>query len=123
MIRDSTTLGMQSETSPLYRQVAQQVTRLIEEGTLRPGERIPSVRKFRKHHQVSITTVTQAYRLLESQGLIEARPQSGYYVRARRWLPPPEPEMTKPEPRAKESAWMPWNPGSMVAESRLASSR
>lgn len=31
--------------------------------------------------QVSITTVTEAYRLLESQGLLEARPQSGYYVR------------------------------------------
>src|SRR5438270_7087166 len=31
---------------------------------------------------------------------MEARPQSGYYVRPRRWSPPPEPEMYKPAPRA-----------------------
>lgn len=88
------------ETDLLYERIAAQITRLIEEGTLQPGERIPSVRKLRQHQQVSITTVTQAYRLLESRGLVEARPQSGYYVRARRWVPPPEPEMVTPAPRS-----------------------
>jgi len=81
----------------LYGRVAIRIAELIEHGTLRPGERVPSVRKLSEREGVSISTVTQAYRTLENQGLIEARPQSGYYVRALRWLPPPEPEITWPE--------------------------
>src|SRR5580765_5412465 len=80
----------------LYKQVAFRITELIEHGTLRPGERIPSVRRCGEQQNVSIATVMQAYRLLEDRGMIEARPQSGYYVRARRWSPPPEPEMSRP---------------------------
>lgn len=83
----------------LYEQVAERITRLIDEGTLRPGERIPSVRKLQTQQQISISTAMQAYRLLESRGLIEARPQSGYYVRPRVWIPPREPEMSRPERR------------------------
>jgi len=44
-----------------------------------------------------MSTIMQAYRVLESRGLIEARPRSGYYVRARLWTPPPELEMTPPD--------------------------
>lgn len=84
----------------LYRQVALKLSELIEHGTLRPGERVPSVRRCSQQQNVSIATVMQAYRLLESQGVIEARPQSGYYVKARRWISPPEPAMSKPASRA-----------------------
>ena len=84
----------------LYEQVALRISELIEHGTLRPGERIPSVRRCSAQQNVSIATVMQAYRVLEDQGLIEGRPQSGYYVRAQRWAPPPEPEMTRPPLRA-----------------------
>src|ERR1041385_2142262 len=80
----------------LYKQVALRISELIEHGTLRPGERIPSVRSLSEQEAVSIATVMQAYRVLESRGLIEARPQSGYYVRARRWTPPPEPGKSQP---------------------------
>jgi DNA-binding transcriptional MocR family regulator len=80
----------------LYERVAQQIRRLIEEGTLRPGERIPSVRKLVSQQSVSAATVLQAYQLLESRGWIEARPQSGFYVRARRRLQPPQPAVSQP---------------------------
>jgi len=63
----------------LYKQVALRISELIEHGTLRPGERVPSVRRCSEQQNVSIATVMQAYRLLEDRGLIEARPQSGYY--------------------------------------------
>ncbi len=82
----------------LYKQVALRISELIEHGTLRPGERVPSVRRCSEQQKVSIATVTQAYRLLENRGIIEGRPQSGYYVRAQRWSPPPEPGMSKPTP-------------------------
>ena len=83
----------------LYDRVATRICELIDLGTLRPGERVPSVRECSVQQQVSISTVTQAYRLLEDRGLIEARPQSGYYVRARRWKLPPEPEIYRPLPQ------------------------
>ncbi|HTL59279.1 MAG TPA: PLP-dependent aminotransferase family protein [Candidatus Limnocylindrales bacterium] len=86
----------------LYKQVALRISELIEHGTLRPGERVPSVRKCSQQQNVSIATVMQAYRLLENRGLIEARPQSGYYVRLQRWTPAPEPGRSKPPPRAVE---------------------
>jgi DNA-binding transcriptional MocR family regulator len=82
----------------LYEQVSRHISRLIEQGTLRPGERVPSVRRLSQQQQVSIATVMQAYRLLESQGFIEARPQSGYFVRLRHWRPPAEPAISKPKP-------------------------
>jgi len=80
----------------LYKRVALRISELIEHGTLRPGERIPSVRRLSEREEVSIATVMQAYRVLESRGLIEARPQSGYYVRAKLWSPPPEPGKSQP---------------------------
>lgn len=67
--------------STLYEQVADRIRDLIKEGTLRPGDRLPSVRKLHQQFSVSISTVLEAYRLLEDQGWIGARPQSGYYVK------------------------------------------
>src|SRR5437660_4830303 len=84
----------------LYRQVALRISELIEHGTLRPGERVPSVRKLSGQEEVSSATVMQAYRVLENEGLIEARPQSGYHVKARLWQAPAEPEKSEPAQRA-----------------------
>ncbi len=69
------------EGTNLYEQVAHRIQGLIAEGTLQPGDRIPSVRKMHQQMNVSISTVLEAYRLLEDRGLIGARPQSGYFVR------------------------------------------
>jgi DNA-binding transcriptional MocR family regulator len=73
----------QNEKTPLYEDVAGKITYLIEEGTFRPGNRLPSLRGLSAQLRVSINTVMEAYGLLEDRRLIEARPQSGYYVCAR----------------------------------------
>lgn len=86
----------------LYDQIAEQLVQLIEGGTLRPGERIPSVRSLSRQQSVSVSTVLQAYRLLENRGLIEARPQSGYFVRPKRWTPPAEPAISRPAKQATQ---------------------
>jgi DNA-binding transcriptional MocR family regulator len=77
---------------PLYQQVADRLRQLMLEGTLQPGDRLPSVRKL--HHQlsVSISTILEAYRVLEDQGWIQARSQSGYYVKS-------SPQQARPEPQ------------------------
>ncbi len=75
----------------LYEQVADRLARLIEGGTLRAGDRVPSLRQVSRQQRVSLSTGLQAYSLLESRGLIEARPQSGFYVRPRLEPLPPTP--------------------------------
>jgi len=72
----------------LYETVASRVEKLIRGGTLLPGARIPSVRRLSRQLSVSVSTVLEAYRLLEDRRLIEAKPQSGYYVRPQREAPP-----------------------------------
>ena len=89
-----------SRETHLYEQVADKMTRLIEKGTLKPGEKLPSVRKLSLQMGVSISTVLQSYLRMEDRGTIEARPKSGYYVRERPRELPPEPKMSSPSPTA-----------------------
>ncbi|WP_429301558.1 PLP-dependent aminotransferase family protein [Paraburkholderia sp. GAS199] len=72
-----------ADSLPLYRQLADQYRRAIDNGALRPGDRMPSMRVFMQRHGVSLSTATGSYRALEREALIEARPRAGYFVRAR----------------------------------------
>ncbi len=45
---------------PLYEEVAQKIARMVEEGTFKPGERIPSIRTLSRQLSVSINTVKEA---------------------------------------------------------------
>ena len=63
-----------------YRHLAEEIERKIMNGTYHPGERLPSIRKLRRQSNLSISTVYHAYMELESMGLVEARPKSGYFV-------------------------------------------
>lgn len=65
-----------------YLQLADQLAEAIACGTLPAGTRLPSVRDSARAQRASINTVVAAYRTLEDRGLIEARPQSGFYVRS-----------------------------------------
>ncbi|MDR0244612.1 MAG: winged helix-turn-helix domain-containing protein, partial [Burkholderia sp.] len=64
----------------LYEKFANDIERLIRQRVYRHGDRVPSVRQASQQHRISITTVLHAYLLLESRGLLESRPQSGYFV-------------------------------------------
>jgi DNA-binding transcriptional MocR family regulator len=70
-----------SSKRTLYEKLADELLRQIEQGTFRPGERLPSVRQSSQQRNLSMTTVLKAYEMLEDRGVIEARPQSGYFVR------------------------------------------
>jgi DNA-binding transcriptional MocR family regulator len=79
------------ETSHLYEELADDLARLVAKGTLRAGDRLPSVRQLSQQRGVSVSTVLQAYLLLENRGVVETRPQSGHYVRRARAPLAPEP--------------------------------
>ncbi|MGO3445925.1 MAG: PLP-dependent aminotransferase family protein [Kluyvera intermedia] len=66
-----------------YQQLAQQMTEQIAHGVWQPGDKLPSLREQVANSGMSFMTVSHAYQLLESQGRIVARPQSGYYVAPR----------------------------------------
>lgn len=68
---------------PLYAALADEIAALIDAGSLRPGDKLPSLRELRDRRGLSLSTVTEAFRQLEDRGLVEARPQSGFFVRPR----------------------------------------
>lgn len=82
----------------LYQELAGHLAEAIQAGSLKAGDRLPSVRQLSTQHQVSIATAMQAYRWLENQRLIEARPKSGYFVMAR------QPRMAQPAVSSPPSA-------------------
>src|SRR5262245_66160755 len=64
-----------------------------------PGTRVPSLRSISRERKVSMATAVQAYRLLEDRGVLEARPQSGFYVTRRQPTRQP-PTTSRPPARA-----------------------
>ena len=88
---------MSANAPLLYERVARLVEGQIATGVLRANDRIPSVRTMSRSAKVSVSTVVQAYVHLENVGLIEARPQSGFYVRAPgvAQLPEPRPKIAR----------------------------
>jgi len=67
----------------LYETLAADIEGQVARGVLLEGEKLPSVRQTSQRRSLSISTVLRAYSLLESRGVIESRPQSGFFVRAR----------------------------------------
>src|ERR1041384_2922743 len=65
----------------LYLEVSDRIEKLIEKRALKVGDKLLSVRALSKEQDISLSTAFQAYYHLEAKGLIEARPQSGYYVK------------------------------------------
>ena len=64
----------------LYLEVYHYYRKLILEGRLLPGSKMPSLRKCAQELKLSRTTIENAYLLLAADGYIIARAQSGYYV-------------------------------------------
>ena len=84
-----------------YENLATLLAQRIEQGLYRHGEKLPSVRKLSQEHGVSISTVQQAYQVLENLQLITPQPRSGYFVAPRK-SQPPVPAMTRPVQRPVE---------------------
>jgi DNA-binding GntR family transcriptional regulator len=56
----------------------------IDEPALKPGTRLPSIRRFAEQQRVSRSAVVEAYDRLIAEGSVESRRGSGCFVRARR---------------------------------------
>ena len=67
--------------SRLYEHIVQQIRALIREGNWRPGDQIPPERELAERFRVSRTSVREALRALEMQGVIESRQGGGTFVK------------------------------------------
>ena len=66
-----------------YQAIAEKIKKLVMDSEYRLGGKIPSIRDLALTYGVSITTITAALRLLESQGIIEAKDRVGYFASSR----------------------------------------
>lgn len=56
---------------PIYRQLSEQIRRMVASGQLEPGTELPSIRDLAVKHAINPMTVSKVYALLESEGLLE----------------------------------------------------
>jgi GntR family transcriptional regulator len=81
---------------PIYRQLQEQVRRLVAGGQLKAGTQLPSVRDLALAHAVNPMTVSKAYSLLEAEGLLQRNRGRPMTVAARRRV------VESPERRARQ---------------------
>jgi GntR family transcriptional regulator len=65
---------------PTYRQIADEVTRAVAVGVLKPGEPLPATRQLAVDLKLNPNTVQHAYRTLLQEGVIEMRRGLGAFV-------------------------------------------
>ncbi len=68
------------KTNRLYVKVAEQLSKLINDGVILPGKRLPSERELADKLDVSRPTVREAMIALELSGIVEIKTGSGIYV-------------------------------------------
>src|SRR5215471_18637072 len=71
---------------PVYRQIIDQVRRMMVSGRLAAGDRLPSIRDLAVQLRINPLTVGRAYGDLEREGLLEMRRGLGMYVRVQERL-------------------------------------
>src|SRR5580658_4449738 len=77
---------------PPYAQIAAELRDQIEQGTLAPGDRVPSTRQITQKWGVAMATATKVIAVLRDEGVVEARPGAGTLVRA-------TPSVAEPAPK------------------------
>jgi len=73
----------------IYRQLARQLREAVARGTLRPEDRLPSVRELSRTLVINPNTVARVYTELEREGILSTRPGLGVFIAA------PKAELTR----------------------------
>lgn len=84
-----------STHTPLYIQLSDALRRAVESGTLKPGDRLPSIAQLREHYGLHKKTIEQAHQVLEKEGIVVREQGRGTFVSPSLVLPsramPPNP--------------------------------
>lgn len=68
---------------PIYEQITEQMKQAILNGTLKPGDSLPSIRSLAKELKISVMTTKRAYQDLERDGFIITFAGKGSFVAER----------------------------------------
>jgi DNA-binding transcriptional regulator YhcF (GntR family) len=71
---------MNPSALPVYRHIAATLTARLDSGEFPPGSRLPAVRALAAEFGVNTLTALAAYRYLEQQQRVLARPRAGYFA-------------------------------------------
>jgi GntR family transcriptional regulator len=69
-----------SSGEPIYKQIMDQIRRLVMSGYLKPGDELPSVRQVAGNLDVNPMTISKAYGILEATGVLERRRGKGMII-------------------------------------------
>lgn len=72
---------------PIYTQIVNQVQTQVVNGSLKPGDQLPTVRALAEDLRVNFNTVARAYRLLDEERIISTQQGRGTYITE---IPPPK---------------------------------
>ncbi len=67
-------------SQPIYLQIVEQIRQMIQNGGLKPGDQLPTVRQMATDLRVNFNTVARAYRLLDEANLISTQQGRGTYI-------------------------------------------
>jgi len=98
-------LQLRGDDRPLVEQIETGIRERVQSRALRPGSRLPSIRRFAVDHGVSRFTVVQAYERLVAAGFVESRRGSGFYVSLPREQRVDQPGGCDPQ-RAVDVLWL-----------------
>ena len=70
----------QSNGTPIYRQIIQQIEYAILSGRMRPGDRLPTIRTLAVELKTNPNTIAKAYGELEIRGILATQVGSGTYI-------------------------------------------
>jgi GntR family transcriptional regulator len=68
------------DPEPLFAQLVGQVKQVVTQGSLKPGDALPSIRQLANDLALNSKTVAKAYRLLERDGVIQTRGYRGTFI-------------------------------------------
>ncbi|MDG4834751.1 winged helix-turn-helix domain-containing protein [Solwaraspora sp. WMMD1047] len=69
--------------TPVYEQVIADVVAAIEAGTLKPGDKLPSIAELRERYESSAWPIRYALRILDERGWIETHQGKGSFVKGK----------------------------------------
>lgn len=70
-----------TDPRPIYEQITEKMKDLIIRGYLKEHDKMPSVRELSAQLAINPNTIQKAYKQLETEGYIYARPAKGYFVK------------------------------------------
>ncbi|MAZ35080.1 MAG: GntR family transcriptional regulator, partial [Thalassospira sp.] len=72
--------NIEGGSGPVYRQIAHAIRSAVNDGSLKPGDRLPTHRDLAYHLGVTVGTITRSYREAERLGLVAGEVGRGTYV-------------------------------------------